>query len=147
MPARAARPSSPLASEFALIRSLQRHYARADRDIVRGIGDDTAVLRCSSANQLLITTDLLAEGVHFDLRSSSLEDIGYRAAMANLSDIAAMGGIPRFLLVALAIPSTCSGAQIRRLYRGMMQAATPTGSASSAGIRPPPGRDCSSVLR
>ncbi len=125
MPARAARRPQPPSGEFGLIRSLQQRFARPDRDVLCGIGDDTAVLRTSSAEQTLITTDLLAEGVHFDLRSSSFEDIGYRAAMANLSDIAAMGGVPRFLLVALAVPATCSGLQIGRLYRGIMQAAAP----------------------
>jgi thiamine-monophosphate kinase len=57
--------------------------------------------------------------------TSSYDDIGYRAAIANLSDIAAMGGTPRFMLVAIAIPPTCSTEQIQRLYRGMMQAADP----------------------
>jgi thiamine-monophosphate kinase len=108
-----------------LIRSLQRRFARLDPTIVRGIGDDTAVLRGASTEWSLITTDLMTEGVHFDLRTSSFADIGYRATIANLSDIAAMGGRPRYLLVALAIPSGCSKSQIQQLYRGMMSAADP----------------------
>ncbi len=117
--------TSPVRSEFGLIRLLQAQAARPDRQVFKGIGDDTAILKTSPAEWTLITTDLLAEGVHFDPALSSFEDIGYRAAVANLSDIAAMGGTPRFLLVAIAIPPTCSAAQVQRLYRGMMQAATP----------------------
>ena len=98
---------------------------RPDRQVFKGIGDDTAILKTSTSEWTLITTDLLAEGIHFDPALSSFEDIGYRAAIANLSDIAAMGGTPRFMLVAIAIPPTCSTGQIQRLYRGMMQAARP----------------------
>ena len=112
-------------SEFGLIRLLQAQTAQPDRQVFKGIGDDTAILKTSATEWTLMTTDLLAEGVHFDPATSSFEAIGYRAAIANLSDIAAMGGTPRFMLVAIAIPSTCSTAQIRQLYRGMMQAATP----------------------
>ena len=111
--------------EFDLIRRLQAQTAKPDRQVALGIGDDTAILRTSSTEWTLITTDLLAEGVHFDLATSSCENIGYRAAIANLSDIAAMGGTPRFMLVAIAIPSTCSTTQIHQLYRGMMQASAP----------------------
>ena len=99
--------------------------ARPDREVFKGIGDDTAILKTSAFKWTLITTDLLAEGVHFDPATSSFENIGYRAAIANLSDIAAMGGTPRFMLVAIAIPQTCSTEQIQRLHRGMVQAARP----------------------
>ncbi len=132
----------PVSSEFGLIRSLQRRFAAPDPAVVRGIGDDTAVLKVSRSEWWLATTDLLAEDVHFDLRTSSFEDVGYRAAVANLSDIAAMGGRPRFLLVAIAIPPSCSSGNIAALYRGMMQAAAPYGvrliggdtSASKRGL-------------
>jgi len=125
MPSGRSRRASPVRSEFGLIRRLQAQAARPDRQVALGIGDDTAILKTSSTEWTLITTDLLAEGVHFDLATSSCADIGYRAAIANLSDIAAMGGTPRFMLVAIAIPSTCSTTQIHQLYRGMMQASAP----------------------
>ena len=125
MPARGSRRASPVSSEFGLIRRLQAQAAKPDRQVALGIGDDTAILKTSPTEWTLMTTDLLAEGVHFDLATSSCEDIGYRAAIANLSDIAAMGGTPRFMLVAIAIPSTCSTTQIQQLYRGMMQASAP----------------------
>ncbi|HPW15122.1 MAG TPA: thiamine-phosphate kinase [Nitrospira sp.] len=125
MPSGRSRRTSSVGSEFGLIRLLQAQAARPDRQVFKGIGDDTAILKTSSHEWTLITTDLLAEGVHFNPATSYYEDIGYRAAIANLSDIAAMGGTPRFMLVAIAIPPTCSTQQIQRLYRGMMQAANP----------------------
>lgn len=112
-------------SEFGLIRRLQAQAAQPDPQVFKGIGDDTAIIKTSSTEWTLITTDLLAEGVHFDLATSSFRDIGYRAAIANLSDIAAMGGKPRFMLVSIAIPPACSSAQIQQLYGGMMQAGAP----------------------
>lgn len=69
-----------------------------------------------------VTTDLLAEGVHFDLRTASPESVGYRAAMANLSDIAAMGATPRYLLISLAVPVRLKTAHILTLYTGLMKA-------------------------
>ncbi|MCC2640285.1 MAG: thiL [Nitrospira sp.] len=140
MPPGRSRRNSPVSSEFGLIRLLQAQAALPDRQVVRGIGDDTAVIKTSSAEWTLITTDLLAEGVHFDPATSTFEDIGYRAAVANLSDIAAMGGTPRFMLTAIAIPSTCQAEQIQRLYRGMMEAAGPyrvrlVGGDTSASLR------------
>ena len=125
MPPGRSRRASPVSSEFGLIRILQTEVAHPDRQVFKGIGDDSAILKTSASEWTLITTDLLAEGIHFDPALSSFEDIGYRAAIANISDIAAMGGTPRFMLVAIAIPPTCSTGQIQRLYRGMMQAARP----------------------
>lgn len=94
MPSGRSRRTSSVGSEFGLIRLLQAQAARPDRQVFKGIGDDTAILKTSSDEWTLITTDLLAEGVHFNPATSSYEDIGYRAAIANLSDIAAMGGTP-----------------------------------------------------
>ncbi|MBS0171390.1 MAG: thiamine-phosphate kinase [Nitrospira sp.] len=125
MPSGRSREGSPVRSEFGLIRRLQAQAAQPDPQVALGIGDDTAILKTSISEWTLMTTDLLAEGVHFDLATSSCEDIGYRAAIANLSDIAAMGGTPRFMLVAIAIPATCSTAHVHQLYRGMMQACAP----------------------
>ena len=66
-----------------------------------------------------LTTDLLAEGVHFDLRTASPESVGYRAAMANLSDLAAMGARPRYLLMSLAIPRSMTQRYILQIYAGV----------------------------
>lgn len=128
--------------EFALIRTLQRRFARQAPLLVRGIGDDAAVIAVSPGTWWHLTTDLLAEGVHFDLRTASPESVGYRAAVANLSDIAAMGAVPRYLLTSLAVPKTFTSAQIYRLYGGLMKACRPQGvrliggdtSASKSGL-------------
>ncbi|ULA68675.1 MAG: Thiamine-monophosphate kinase [Nitrospira sp.] len=125
MPSGRSRRANMVRSEFDLIRRLQAQAAQPDPHVFKGIGDDTAIIKTSSTEWTLITTDLLAEGVHFDPATSSFRDIGYRAAIANLSDIAAMGGTPRFMLVSIAIPPTCSTTEIQELYRGMMQAGSP----------------------
>ncbi|MBA5867413.1 MAG: thiamine-phosphate kinase [Nitrospira sp. CR1.3] len=117
--------SSP--REFDLIRTIRRRFAGQDSSVLQGIGDDAAVISPSSKQDSLLATDLLAEGVHFDMRTATPADVGFRAAAANLSDIAAMGGRPRYLLVALAIPRTATGLQIRRLYQGLMAACRPHG--------------------
>src|SRR6476646_2289952 len=110
--------------EFDLIRALKKRYATTSARTVRGIGDDAAVI-ASGRNRYLLTTDLLAEGIHFDRRTAAFTDIGFRAATANLSDIAAMGGTPEYLLVALAIPREATGRQVEQLYDGMMAACRP----------------------
>ncbi len=116
--------ASPTIHEFDLIRALKKRYGTTSDRIVRGIGDDAAVI-ASGRNRYLLTTDLLAEGIHFDRRTAAFTDIGFRAATANLSDIAAMGGTPEYLLVALAIPRDAIGRQVRQLYDGMMAACRP----------------------
>lgn len=128
--------------EFALIRALRRRFARRDSALIRGIGDDAAVIATSPRQWWHVTTDLLAEGVHFDLRAASPKSVGYRAAMANLSDIAAMGARPRYLFTSLAIPKQLKAAQVDQLYEGLMKACHRHGvclvggdtSASRAGL-------------
>jgi thiamine-monophosphate kinase len=111
--------------EFDLIRALHRRHGRHTPSVIQGIGDDAAVITSRAGQWTVLTTDLLAEGVHFDLRTATMADIGFRAAAANLSDIAAMGGTPQHLLVALAIPRTGTNRQVHQLYRGMMAACRP----------------------
>jgi thiamine-monophosphate kinase len=108
--------------EFALIRALARRFARSTPELVRGIGDDAAVIAEPVPRWWHVTTDLFAEGVHFDLRTASPESVGYRAAVANLSDIAAMGAVPRYLLISLAVPSRFKPPQVFNLYKGLMKA-------------------------
>lgn len=115
----------PTIREFDLIRTLHRRHGRRTPSVIRGIGDDAAVITSRAGQWSLLTTDLLTEGVHFDLRTASMADIGFRAAAANLSDIAAMGGTPQYLLVALAIPRTGVTQHVLQLYRGMMAACRP----------------------
>jgi thiamine-monophosphate kinase len=115
----------PRLHEFRLIEHLRRAFGRTGSAVVRGIGDDAAILAPSKGRQLVLTTDLLVEHVHFDLRTASLEDIGYKAAIANLSDLAAMGARPEHALVSVALPSSWTARRVHRLYQGMMAACRP----------------------
>ena len=111
--------------EFELIRRLRNatQIPRALRSaVLAGIGDDAAVLKTRPGWVLLATTDLLAERVHFDLACTTYRQLGYKAAMANLSDIAAMGGLPRFVLIALALTSQQSPRDVEALYAGVTAA-------------------------
>jgi thiamine-monophosphate kinase len=126
MPHSRSRPPTSL-REFQLIETLQRRYGTTGPNVVRGIGDDAAVVTPIKGHELVVTTDLLAEGVHFDHKTATCEDIGYKAAVASLSDIAAMGAKPDYLLVSLAIPSSRTASDIQRLYRGLMLACRPHG--------------------
>ena len=96
----------PTIHEFDLIRALHRRHGHRTVSVIQGIGDDAAIITSRAGQWTVLTTDLFTEGVHFDLRTATMDDIGFRAAAANLSDIAAMGGTPQHLLVALAIPRT-----------------------------------------
>jgi thiamine-monophosphate kinase len=118
------KTSSPI-HEFDLIHTLRKQYSLRTPSVIRGIGDDAAVITSQSGQWSVLTTDLLTEGIHFDLRTATMADIGFRAAAANLSDIAAMGGTPHYLLVALAFPRTASKQHVLQLYRGMMAACRP----------------------
>jgi thiamine-monophosphate kinase len=92
--------------------------------LVVGIGDDCAVFRPRGAREdLLFTTDLLLEGVHFRAETHSAEDIGHKALARGLSDIAAMGGEPRFCLVSLSITPETPERWIAGFYRGLLRLA------------------------
>jgi thiamine-monophosphate kinase len=122
---RSRRPT--VLQEFQLIETLHKRYGATGPHVVRGIGDDAAVVTPIKGQELVVTTDLLAEGVHFDHTTATFQDIGYKAAVASLSDIAAMGAKPDYLLVSLAIPPSRTAADIQQLYRGLMLACRPHG--------------------
>lgn len=110
--------------EWGLIRRIQTSlFSPARPGLVLGMGDDAAVIRIAPGKSLLLTTDLFVEGVDFDLALSSYDQIGYKALAANLSDIAAMGGLPRYFLVSLAVPPWTSVSSVDQLYRGMRRLA------------------------
>ncbi|MBI4529756.1 MAG: thiamine-phosphate kinase [Deltaproteobacteria bacterium] len=94
--------------------------------VLLGIGDDAAWVRCSS-NSTLITSDLLIEGVHFDLQWASFFTLGYKSLAVNLSDVAAMGGRPSYMVVSLGIPAGFSTEHIQEFYRGLQSLASETG--------------------
>lgn len=90
--------------EFGFIDSLRRLLPEASGDLQIGVGDDAAWWRPSSGNGILTTTDMLVSGVHFDLKTASAVDIGYKALAVNLSDLAAMGGKPACVYLGLGLP-------------------------------------------
>ncbi len=108
--------------EFGLIRQLQRQWPTSSPRVLKSIGDDAAILKTVPGQQLLLSTDAFVEGVHFDCTFQTLRDVGFRAGVANLSDIAAMGGQPLYLLVSLAVPTSVPAQHIRLLYRGIREA-------------------------
>ena len=103
--------------ELGLIDRLTRQMPSAP-NIVEGIGDDCAVVRVNG-QLFLLSCDLFVEGTHFRREYISPEDLGWKAAAACLSDIAAMGGAPMFCLVSLACPSDLDVTFIDELYNGM----------------------------
>ena len=104
--------------EFGLIDRLTQEIKPKNTSTKYGIGDDCAVLSYPDS-EMLITTDLLMEGVHFDLTYIDLQHLGYKAAMVNISDVFAMNGTPRQLTVSLAISKRFSVEDIEQLYSGI----------------------------
>ena len=105
--------------EFGLIRRLTEELKIENSTTAKGVGDDCAVLSPTEGTQTLVTTDLLMEGVHFDLMYVPLKHLGYKAVMVNLSDIYAMNGTPRQITVSLAISKKFTVEDIEQLYDGM----------------------------
>jgi len=86
------------------------------------LGDDAAVLVPTPGRRLVVTTDVVVEGRHFDAELSAPEDWGWKAVAVNLSDVAAMGAEPRWLVVALTVPPDAAAATLERVYAGMREA-------------------------
>ena len=104
--------------EFGLIDRLTKDMETKNESTRYGVGDDCAVLSYPD-KEVLITTDLLMEGVHFDLTYIDLKHLGYKAAMVNLSDVFAMNGTPRQLTVSLALSKRFSVEDVEELYSGL----------------------------
>ena len=104
--------------EFGLIDRLTRDFDIRNTSTVRGVGDDTAVLSYPES-EVLVGTDMLVEGVHFDLTYVPLKHLGYKAAVVNFSDIYAMNGTPRQITVSLAVSSRFTVEHIEELYSGI----------------------------
>ena len=107
-----------IGGEFALINRIKKDIRLYSKDIAVGIGDDAAVLKCDK-DYLLFTTDMLVENDHFSLKYSSAEQIGMKAVEQNVSDIAAMGGMPKYALISLALPNDTDVKFVDGLYRGL----------------------------
>ena len=107
--------------EFGLIDRMTKELPIYNKETRVGVGDDCAILDYSTLtdDEQLVTTDLLMEGVHFDLTYMPLMHLGYKAAQVNFSDIYAMGGMPRQITVSLAISKRFSVEDIDQLYTGI----------------------------
>lgn len=104
--------------EFGLISRLTADFPVKNESTVKGVGDDAAVMSFGE-KEVLCTTDLLLEGIHFDLRYVPLKHLGYKAAVVNFSDIYAMNGTPRQITVSLGISSRFTVEHIEELYAGI----------------------------
>lgn len=104
--------------EFGLIERLTKDFPLVNPSSKKGIGDDAAVLSFGD-KEVLVTTDLLLEGIHFDLRYVPLKHLGYKAAIVNFSDIYAMNGTPRQITVSLGVSSRFTVEHIEELYSGI----------------------------
>jgi thiamine-monophosphate kinase len=113
----------PPAGEFGLIADLARIFGPPPPGVVLGIGDDCAVLETGGEDYLLWTVDTLLEGVHFDLGYTSLRQLGRKSLAVNLSDIAAMGGIPQYALLSLGWPPNRDLAQALHIGQGLSEVA------------------------
>jgi thiamine-monophosphate kinase len=107
--------------EFGLIDALKK-YAPISKAVIKGIGDDAAVLPYNKREYLLLTTDMLSEGTHFTRRMPPFA-IGHKALACSISDIAAMGGLPTFAVVSMGIAKNLSVCFIKNIYKGMQRTA------------------------
>lgn len=104
--------------EFGLIRHLTDNIKIKNTSTIKGVGDDCAVLHYPDS-EVLVTTDMLMEGVHFDLTYIDLQHLGYKSAMVNISDIFAMNGTPRQLTVSLALSKRFKVEDMEEFYSGL----------------------------
>lgn len=105
--------------EFGLIERLTKELSVKNKETVKGVGDDAAILSFDIDEEVLVTTDLFMEGVHFDLTYFPLKHLGYKAVIANISDIYAMNGTPKQITVSLALSRKFCIEDIEELYSGM----------------------------
>jgi len=123
-----------LTEDSILLRLERRITIPRGSRIVKGIGDDCAIFRPPSAKQdLLFTTDLLLEGVHFERATHSPAVVGRKALARGLSDIAAMGGDPLFCLLSLGLPEWAGDEWVDRFYGGLLKLAKTSGVVLAGG--------------
>lgn len=109
--------------EFGLIDHLTKQFSIKNSSTIKGIGDDAAVIASEKNNQIVITTDLLVEGVHFDLSYMPLKHLGYKAVVVNLSDVFAMNARATQITVSMAVSNRFPVEALEELYAGIATAA------------------------
>lgn len=108
--------------EFGLIKRLTAAIELKNHSTLKGVGDDCAVMHYPQEKDVLVTTDLLLEGVHFDLTYVPLKHLGYKSAMVNFSDVYAMGGFPRQITVSLGLSQRFTVEDMEEFYAGLQLA-------------------------
>lgn len=105
--------------EFGLIDRLTKDIKPVNTSTLKAAGDDGAVINYDGDNQTLVTTDMLMEGVHFDLTYIDLQHLGYKSAIVNISDIYAMNGTPRQMTVSIALSKRFTVEDVEAFYTGL----------------------------
>lgn len=108
--------------EFGLIEHIQKSVKSYHSQTIKGIGDDAAVIEKDDKHYTLISTDILVDGIHFDLIYTPLKHLGYKSVVVNLSDIYAMNGTPKQILVTIAVSNKFTLESIEELYSGILTA-------------------------
>ncbi len=108
--------------EFGLINHLTSQIKLKNPTSVKGVGDDAAVIAPSKNKQIVVTTDMLVEGIHFDLIYTPFKHLGYKAVTVNLSDVYAMNAVPTQITVSIAVSNQISIEALEELYAGMLLA-------------------------
>ncbi|WP_054752693.1 thiamine-phosphate kinase [Piscibacillus salipiscarius] len=108
--------------EFNFIKAIKPKYYKHS-SVVKGIGDDGAIIQPNYSQQLVIATDTMVENIHFSLEYMSFEDVGYRVLAANLSDLAAMGSQPLYYIVNISSSNQVSNQELVRIMNGMKELA------------------------
>jgi thiamine-monophosphate kinase len=121
------------AGELALIDRIRERFPDATGTLTIGIGDDAAVAAGVRGELQVLTTDVLVEGIHFDLAFSSFADVGYKALAVNVSDLAAMGATPRLALLSLILPDRLTVADLDSLLDGFSRMAEEAGVILAGG--------------
>jgi thiamine-monophosphate kinase len=108
--------------EFGLIEHLSSQFTPQNASTIKGIGDDCAVISISDEVAMVVSTDMLVEGVHFNLMYTPLKHLGYKAVVVNLSDVCAMNAVPEQVTVSIAFSSKFPIEAIDELYKGIKAA-------------------------
>lgn len=126
--------------ESSLIKNFRTKCADTSPEILKGIGDDAAAIEIPGGT-ILVTSDMMLEGVHFNFSYSTFYQLGCKILAVNISDIFAMGGKPGYFLLSLGIPGTYTSENIEELYSGLMKV------ARKYGVKVIGGDTCSSKHR
>jgi thiamin-phosphate kinase len=108
--------------EFGLIDHLTRGFGRQQASTILGVGDDAAIIDTGGSEQLVVSTDMLVEGIHFDFAYTPLKHLGYKAVAVNVSDICAMNARPQQITVSIALSNRFSVEALEELYAGVRRA-------------------------